>query len=163
MTTENGQSVTSSHPIVGQHFQTPDWCCHTMVSMVPPWVHTVLEPTPGDGNLVRALQKRKFNVTAPSEFWSVTGTFDAIVMNPPFTPMSEGYRILDACMDMSDVIVALMPWLTIINSERRTARLMRFGLKEVRHLPRYTFEGSRVQCCILHLEKNFRGQTIFVV
>lgn len=162
MNSQNNAAATSVQSVVMQHFQTPEWCCHTMVSMVPSWVKSVLEPTPGDGNLVRALQTRKFNVTAPEDFWAVSGRWDAVVMNPPFTPMAEGYRILDACLGMSDVVVALMPWLTIINSERRTASLMKFGLREVRHLPRYTFEGSRVQCCILYLDRSFRGQTVFV-
>lgn len=134
-----------------------------MAAMVPRFVNSVLEPTPGDGNLVRALRERRFNVTAPDDFWSVSGNFDAVVMNPPFTPMDVGYDILYKCMDMTDVVIALMPWLTIINSEKRTKKIMEYGLVSVTHLPRYTFDGSRVQCCILNMRRGFVGHTLFVV
>src|SRR6056300_890354 len=101
-------------------FQTPEWCCEYMVSLIPELSITVLEPTPGAGNLVDALNKNNFNVTAPVDFWAVTGRYDAVVMNPPFSPMQQGYDILYSVMDMTDNIIALMPWLTLINSERRT-------------------------------------------
>ncbi|MCK5608057.1 hypothetical protein KAR91_39620, partial [Candidatus Pacearchaeota archaeon] len=52
------------------NFQTPDWVCNIMASTmddVPEWgewyldggTYTILEPTPGEGNLVNIL-KRKF-------------------------------------------------------------------------------------------------------
>lgn len=126
-----------------------------MVSLLPAGTSTVLEPTPGEGNLVRALNG--YQVTAPSEFWGVVGRFDAVVMNPPFTPMEEGYRILYAVMEMSDIIIALMPWLTLINSEKRTNDIESFGLKGVTHLPRSAFKGSRVQTCILEMHRGFMG------
>lgn len=137
-------------------FQTHPIVCQYMVSLLPTGVSTVLEPTPGEGNLVRALNG--YQVTAPSEFWGVSGRFDAVVMNPPFTPMEEGYRILYAVMEMSDIIIALMPWLTLINSEKRTDDIENFGLKGVTHLPRSIFKGSRVQTCILEMQKGFTGE-----
>ena len=140
-------------------FQTPDWCCKDMADMVPSGCRSVLEPTPGEGNLVGALRELSLEVTAPKEFWEVDGRFDCIVMNPPFTPMSEGYKILYRCMEMSDVIIALMPWLSLINSERRTSAIADFGLVKVIHLPRRTFYGSRVQCCIMHMSKGYSGST----
>ena len=82
-------------------------------------------------------------------------------MNPPFTPMQLGYDILYEVMNLSDNIVALMPWLTLINSEKRTKLLMEFGMKSVTHLPRSIFKGARVQTCIINLKKGFRGDTIF--
>lgn len=136
-------------------FQTQESVCKYMVSLIPAGVSTVLEPTPGKGNLVRALNG--YQVTAPSEFWDVSGRFDAIVMNPPFTPMEQGYRILYAVMEMSDIIIALMPWLTIINSEKRTSDIEGYGLKSVTHLPRSAFKGSRVQTCILEMQKGYEG------
>lgn len=139
-------------------FQTPPVVCQYMVSLLPAGVSTVLEPTPGEGNLVRALQAKGYQVTAPSEFWDVSGRWDAVVMNPPFTPMEEGYRILYAVMEMSDIIIALMPWLTLINSEKRTDDIEGFGLKGVTHLPRSAFKGSRVQTCILEMQKGFTGE-----
>ena len=137
-------------------FQTHPVVCQYMVSLLPAGVSSVLEPTPGEGNLVRALNR--YQVTAPSEFWNVSGRYDAAVMNPPFTPMEEGYRILYAVMEMSDIIIALMPWLTLINSEKRTDDIESFGLKGVTHLPRSAFKGSRVQTCILEMHRGFTGE-----
>jgi len=140
------------------NFQTKMWVCDFMVSLIPENVLTVLEPTPGDGNLVEAL--KDYDVTAPNEFWDVKQTFDAVVMNPPFTPMKLGYEILYATMEMSNIIIALMPWLTIINSQKRTSDIKGFGLKSVSHLPRSAFPGSRVQTCILEMEKGWKGNRI---
>ena len=76
-------------------------------------------------------------------------------MNPPFSPMKKGYEILDICMEKGDVIIALMPWLTIINSNKRAQKIKEFGLQKVIHLPRSTFKGSRVQTCLISLVKKF--------
>jgi type I restriction-modification system DNA methylase subunit len=138
-------------------FQTPSYVCQFMVSLLPANVSIILEPTPGKGNLVRALAG--YRVTAPANFWMVSGRFDAVIMNPPFTPMEQGYRILYAVMEMSDVVIALMPWLTLINSKRRTKDIKTFGLKDVIHLPRDVFSGSRVQTCILNMRKGYAGKT----
>jgi len=143
-------------------FQTPPPICYEMVSMLPDGVVTVIEPTPGEGNIVRALENRGgYEITAPMDFWKVSGSFDAAVMNPPFTPMEEGYKILYAVMEMCDVIVALMPWLTIINSKKRSRDIKRYGLVSVTHLPRHVFMGSRVQTCILNMRKGCTEKTIF--
>jgi hypothetical protein len=131
-----------------------------MAAMLPAGVETVLEPTPGQGNLVKALVEEGYHVTAPNDFWSVAGRFDAVVMNPPFSPMAQGYQILFAVMEMSDVIIALMPWLTLINAKGRTETIRQFGLRSVTHLPRDAFPGSRVQTCILYLDKGYQGETI---
>jgi hypothetical protein len=140
-------------------FQTPQWICERMVQMIPSHAVTVLEPTPGEGNLVRALAGYK--VTAPDDFFTTTGRYDAVVMNPPFSPMRQGYEILYAVMEMSDTIIALMPWLTIINSEHRTRDIFSYGLKQISHLPRTAFKGARVQTCILEMSKGWIGDTIF--
>ncbi len=140
-------------------FQTPDYVCQLMVSLVPDGVKTVLEPTPGIGNLVAALSN--YEVTAPANFWDTCNRYDAVVMNPPFSPMKVGYDILYRCFELSDVIVALMPWLTIINSQKRTSDIYNFGLVSVIHLPRSVFVGARVQCCILQMSRGFTGITQF--
>jgi len=142
-------------------FQTPDWVCKYMVSLLSDKVVTVLEPTPGEGNLVCALKEKNYQVTAPTDFWEVTGRWDAVVMNPPFTPMALGYKILFSCMEMSDEIIALMPWLTIINSEKRAKDIQAFGLVSITHLPRSVFAGARVQTCILQLQRGYNQPTIF--
>jgi type I restriction-modification system DNA methylase subunit len=108
-------------------FQTPEWCCDLMSSMIPDNVIKVLEPTPGLGNLVTAIKNRGFEVESPLNFEDVSGKFDAIVMNPPFTPMKRGYEILYKAMNMTNNIIALMPWLSIINSEKRTKIIMEYG------------------------------------
>ena len=126
-----------------------------MISLLPLGIKTVLEPTPGKGNLVKAL--KNYKVTAPKDFWKISGTFDAVVMNPPFTPMKTGYEILYAAMGMTEIIIALMPWFTIINSEKRTADIKNFGLESISHLPRSAFPGSRVQTCILEMKRGYDG------
>ena len=88
--------------------------------------------------------------------------YDWVVMNPPFTPMKKGYQILYECMEMSDNIIALMPWLTIINGQKRTADIMEFGLVSITHLPRSIFKGARVQTCIMQMRKGYKGRTEFL-
>jgi len=142
-------------------FQTPIWCCEYMKTLIPDKVKTILEPTMGEGNIISIL-KDTYDITAPKDFWKLKNDkFDCIVMNPPFTPMSLGYKILYRCMELSDNIIALMPWLTLINSERRTKDIIDFGLKSITHLPRSTFKGARVQTCILELKKDFKGRMEF--
>lgn len=144
-------------------FQTPIYVCDYMVNLLPPRCYKILEPTPGEGNLVQSILKKDHNIEvhAAKDFWKVEGLFDAIVMNPPFSPMDMGYKILDKCMDMSNEIIALMPWLTMINSTKRTQKIMDFGLVSITHLPRNVFKGSRVQTCILQMSKGYSGITKF--
>lgn len=145
----------------GDAFQTPDNICRYMASFLPESAGLILEPTPGKGNLVKALEPYG-EVYSPKDFNQITALkFDWIVMNPPFTPMKQGYDILYKCMDMSDNIIALMPYLTIINGEKRTKDIFNFGLKSITHLPRSVFKGSRVQTCILEMSKGYVGETIF--
>lgn len=145
------------------NFQTPIWCCKYMKSLIPKETKTVLEPASGKGNLLNIL-KKDYKVTAPKDFFNlvIKEKFDCIVMNPPFTPMVLGYKFLYKCMKLSDNIIALMPWLTIINSEKRTEDIFRFGLKSITHLPRKTFKGSRVQTCILQMENGYKEKTEFL-
>ena len=74
--------------------------------------------------------------------------------------MKMGYDILFECMKISDNIIALMPWLTLINSQKRTKKLLDFGIKNIIHLPRNAFPGSRVQTCIIIFEKNIKQDII---
>jgi hypothetical protein len=145
----------------GNNFQTPEKICEYMASFIPENPGLILEPTAGKGNLVKVLE-RYGNVFAPDDFYKMEEKrFDWVVMNPPFTPMKQGYEILYKCMDMSDNIIALMPYLVIINGEKRTADIMNWGLKSITHLPRSTFKGSRVQTCILEMKRGYQGDTIF--
>lgn len=138
-------------------FQTKPWVCDLMIQLLPTATQTVLEPTPGEGGLVARLRQHGFTVTAPIDFWGVSGWFDAIVMNPPFTPMSLGYKMLWRAMAMTDTVIALMPWLVLINSQHRTRQISEYGLRSVTHLPRSAFPGARVQTCILNLQRGYKG------
>jgi len=142
-------------------FQTPKQVCNYMALLLPDNAGDILEPTKGSGNLVEAL-KNKGNVIAPDDFFTMfKRQFDWIVMNPPFSPMAQGYKILYECMEMSNNIIALMPWLTLINGQKRTSDIMNFGLKSITHLPRSIFNGARVQTCILEMHKGYTGDTLF--
>lgn len=144
-------------------FQTPLGVCFYMARLIPENAGDILEPTAGEGNLIKAC-RNKGNIFAPTDFFSMEKRrFDWIVMNPPFSPMMLGYKILYSCMEMSDNIIALMPWLTIINSERRTNYIVSFGLVSITHLPRNIFKGSRVQTCILEMRKGYIGETRFLM
>ena len=142
-------------------FQTPEIICKYMSSFLPKNAGIILEPTKGEGNLVKVLEPHG-NVQAPNDFFKMDKQiFDWIVMNPPFSPMKLGYQILYECMEMSDNIIALMPWLTMINSAKRTDKIMNFGLISITHLPRNIFKGSRVQTCILEMKRGFDGDSLF--
>lgn len=148
--------------MIDANFQTPIQICEYMVSLIPAESITVLEPTPGHGNLVSVMGKYK--VTAPENFYLMEKRmFDVVVMNPPFSPMKKGYEILYSCMEISDIIIALMPWLTIINSKKRAYDIRNFGLKSVTHLPRDVFPGTRVQTCIIELNKGFNKKTELII
>lgn len=144
-------------------FQTPKGICEYMVTLLPYGVKKVLEPTPGIGNLVQTLEEHGYIVDAPMDFFKHPfQKYDAIVVNPPFTPMVLGYEILYNCMERSDIVIALMPWLTLINSQKRTKKIVDFGLYSITHLPRSVFKGSRVQTCILKMIKGHSFSTKWI-
>ena len=155
-------------------FQTPLHIAKYMASLIPGSCKTILEPTPGIGNITSCLNN--FEVTAPADYFKLTKQrFDCIIMNPPFSSkyafnvpdvinkhgMRLGYHILCECMEMSDNIIALMPWFTI--SDVRLRHIKRFGLISLIALPRKTFEYARIQTCIFQLKKGYKGNTDFKV
>jgi type I restriction-modification system DNA methylase subunit len=162
-------------------YQTPIPVCEYMVDLLPKNVRSVLEPTSGIGNLKGVLKKKKYRVEAPTDFFLFNAlsdrTFDAVVMNPPFSEksiiannapkdidlkgMKGGYYILNECMKRSNIIIALMPWFTILDSDVRLRTMMSFGLISVTTLPRKTFNYIRIQTCILELNKGYSGKTEF--
>lgn len=165
---------------VDANFQTPIPVCDYMVSMVPDTAFKILEPTPGLGNIVRALEsKGKYVIYHPEDFFLLDKTkrFDCIVMNPPFSSKSAfidnapadaetkgmklGYHILQECMKMSDNVIALMPWYTISDSDVRMRYLKDFGIKSLTALPRKTFQYARIQTVIIELVKGNQEETIF--
>ncbi len=161
---------------VDPEFQTPIPVCKYMVKMLPKGIVTVLEPSPGLGNIVSQLNK--YEVTAAADFFLLDKTqrFDAIVMNPPFSErttcldhapagvdigMRVGYHFLLECMKMSDNVIALMPWFTLTDSDRRLKELEKFGIKSITALPRKTFNYTRIQTCVIELRKGWSKPTIF--
>lgn len=160
-------------------FQTPEKVCKYMVSLLPADTVTVMEPTPGIGNIVRALQEKGYEVTALEDFFKRDKNvrYDAVCMNPPFSSkyafgmpegfdkegMRLGYHLLLECMQMTDVVIALMPWFTISDSDVRLRRLKKWGLKSITALPRKTFEFARIQTCVFELIKGYKGETKFTV
>lgn len=166
---------------VDSNFQTPLKVCEYMVSLVPEGVQNVFEPTPGLGNIVSVLVKNNYKVITADDFflYPKSENFDCIVMNPPFSSKSAytenapisaetkgmklGYYILKECMQMSNNVIALMPWYTISDSDLRLRFLKNFGIKSLTSLPRKTFEYARIQTVIIELEKGFKGETAFKI
>lgn len=161
-------------------FQTPPEVCRYMVSLIPLGVKTVLEPTPGKGNLVKEL--KGFDVTSPKDYFLLDRglRFDCVIMNPPFSSkfaildnapnsykldkgMKFGYRLLTDCMNISDIVIALVPWFTLSDSDVRLRYLKNYGIKSITALPRRTFEYARIQTCIVVLVKGYKGKTEFIV
>lgn len=163
---------------VDLNFQTPVEVSKYMVSLIPEGVRKVLEPTPGIGNIVTELEASGYEVDAPHNYFDYKkDSIDCIVMNPPFSSkyaygvpdhikdsgMRLGYYILTECMKISNHIIALMPWFTLSDSDIRLRFLKQFGIKSITALPRKTFQYARIQTCIIELEKNYSGETVFKV
>lgn len=163
-------------------FQTPREVARYMTSLVPPEARTILEPTPGIGNIIRELRRAGYtDITAPADFFLLDRKkrYDAIVMNPPFAHkyaimdnapdrfkvkgMRLGYQMLIECMQRSDNVIALMPWFTLSDSDVRLRALKRWGIKSLTALPRKTFEYARIQTVVIELKKNWHAPTVFKV
>lgn len=174
------KNVTRSGPKADElkgDFQTPPIVCRYMVSLLGVSAWHVLEPTPGNGNLVKALKEDGREVTAAGNFWDLDFTcrYDAVVCNLPFsgrtflhTPAyiaSEGmevyYKALGMVLELSPHLVALVPWFTIIDSDKRVKSLIDQGLRSVTHLPRKTFPGARITCCVIDIHKRYKGPMEF--
>lgn len=172
--------VTSRFFEVDTNFQTPVPVCNYMVDMVPSHAVKILEPTPGLGNIVKSLEaKKRYQIITADDFFLLDKNekYDCIVMNPPFSSKSAfignappeaeikgmklGYHILKECMQMSNNIIALMPWYTISDSDVRMRYLKDFGIKSLTALPRKTFQYARIQTVIIELEKGYQSETIF--
>ena len=165
--------------IIDSSFQTPIAVCEYMASLVPSEAKTIIEPTPGLGNLVAVLEAKGFDVFAVDDFFQMDfkSQCDCIVMNPPFSTKSAfiehaaagidlsgmkiGYFILQKCMEMSNNVIALMPWFALTDSDVRMRFIMNYGVKSLTALPRKTFQYARIQTVIIELEKGYTGDTIF--
>lgn len=143
-----------------EKYQTPPEIVKYMVSLLPDNVTTVLEPTPGNGNIVNELLNKGYEVTAPDNYEELDPwqRFDAIVMNPPFKSSIEHKFLFDG-LRRSDIVIALVPWFTLINADRRADQLFNYGLVSVTHLPRRTFPKIKVQTCIMKFIRGYKGMT----
>lgn len=165
---------------IDTNFQTPSPVVKYMCNMIPAHCKTILEPTPGLGNIVKELEERDcYNITAAEDFFLIEPEkrWDCIVMNPPFSSksgcldnapegfdhsgMKLGYYMLFECMKKSDNVIALVPWFTLTDSDVRLRMLKEWGIKSLTALPRKTFEYARIQTVVLELEKGFKGSSIF--
>lgn len=162
-------------------FQTPVLTCKYMISLLPETATRILEPTKGIGNLQSEVEATGRICIAPDDYFLMDKKlrFDAIVMNPPFSSkfanmenapiginkygMRLGYHILLECMEMSDTIIALMPWFTISDSDVRLRLLKNYGLKSLTALPRKTFQYARIQTMVIELVKGWSEKTEFKV
>lgn len=166
-------------------FQTPMFAGRYMASLIPAGAYQILEPTPGEGQLVKAIQEVKgftnCMIYTPQDFFLLKRKMllDCIVMNPPFSSkyanmanapagadkhgMRFGYYILQQCMEMADSVIALMPWFTLVDSDVRMRKLKKWGLRSITAMPRKTFDYSRIQTVVLELEKGYAGETVFKV
>jgi type I restriction-modification system DNA methylase subunit len=162
-------------------FQTPPEVAKYMITMVPAGAKIILEPTPGDGNIVKELNALGFEVKAPKDFFLLPkeDRYDCIVMNPPFSfkytildhaptnihkaGMRMGYYFLMECLQRSDHVIALMPFFTISDSDMRLRSLKKWGFKSLTALPRRTFQYARIQTCVFEMEKGYHGPTEFKV
>lgn len=165
-------------------FQTPPEVAKYMAEMIelPNKLGCkVFEPTPGLGNLMMAVRERFLYVEIEYPegdfFLHTKQKYDCIIMNPPFTSksafmenapaeaecrgMKVGYYILKQCMEMSDNVIALMPWYTIADSDVRLRYLKAYGIKSITALPRKTFEYVRVQVVVIELVKGWKEETVF--
>lgn len=165
---------------IGTDFQTPIDVAKYMISLIPIDAVSILEPTPGMGNIVKQLIRGGYLVTGPEDYFLLEPSFyDCIIMNPPFSSkyaflenakgdytkhgMRLGYQILKECMQMSNNVIALMPWFTISDSDVRLRYLKNFGLISLTALPRKTFQYARIQTVVMQLQRGYTGETIFKV
>lgn len=170
------QDATTPDRDYSKEFQTPEWACAYMVSLIGSDVRTILEPTKGQGNLVRAAAAAGFVVTAPEDYFKMTRErFDCVLANPPFsekycfgvpenlrgTGMRVCYGMVKDFMEMADRLVLLLPWFILSDSDRRAREIKSFGLRSITHMPRKTFPYCRIQTVVLKLEKGYAGKTIY--
>ena len=150
-------------------FQTPDWVTHRMCDLVEGSPASILEPTPGEGKMVKVLQNRfpdSLVLYPKTDYWTFRENGpqfkpDLIIANPPFSPMKEGYRFLFDFMAITDRVISIMPWY-VNQSVRRTKSILQYGMKRMVFLPRSVFRNCRTNCCVLDLQRGYRGTVEWV-
>jgi hypothetical protein len=128
----------------------------------------VLEPTPGEGAMLSHL-KVKFALWDGIVYKAAKGDFfdmpvqkvDVAFVNPPFTPTKYMMEIMGRVFSFEPkVVVAVMPWLALVNSTRRMQNFIDKGMSKVIALPRRAFSGGRVQTCIVVIREGHTGPVV---
>lgn len=159
-----------------QLFQTPESIAELLVSMIPDSAGSILEPSAGLGRIYRAIRKRfdcmpvSLVEIAPQcaeqlyreterdgnarlfqgDFLSMStdrlGTFDAIVMNPPFTMRSDVRHIEHArkFLNPGGILVSVC-----MAGEIRRKHFERIGQYELLPPDSFSKEGTRVETAIV--------------
>ena len=162
-------------------FQTPLSVAEQMVDLIDFDPKTILEPSSGTGNLLKVAKKKYpfvqySSIEIDSEYCKIQNEengfsvhcsdffyveiperkFDLVLTNPPHSPMEVGYKMIERLRLFSDRIIAIMPWLWIINSWKRWENWKPY-IRQINHLPRSVFPGSRIQTAIfdIDLSKSF--------
>ena len=148
-----------------------------MVDLIDKKPKLVLEPSIGEGNLIKALWKKYPDakvigydiVDTPlkddrllflkQDFLSANVEYipDLLLSNPPFTPMTLSYQFFDKCINIQKRGIYILPYLFLINSTNRPKIYSQIiNIKNIIHLPRNVFKNSRIQACILDV---YEGKT----
>jgi len=148
-----------------------------MVNMIEFEPELVLEPSIGEGNLIKALWDKYPNTKVVAydiedcpikdnrltfikqDFLQANIKFkpDFILSNPPFTPMTLSYKFFDKCQQIQNRGIYILPYLFLINSTSRPREYsQKLFIKNIVNLPRNVFKNSRIQSCILDV---YRGKT----
>lgn len=164
--------------IIDTNFQTPKPVAEYMMRMAkkywdqhkeyPGDMAEVLEPTPGEGNLIKAGNDHGFTMYGPGsdqDYWNSwvyqqkPNYFDMVIMNPPFNPHTEMTCFMEDAMNKAPYVVALLP-VNSITSHKKLTLFMNYGLASVTMLSRNTFP-NKVAVCILELKNGHSGITTF--
>lgn len=149
-------------------YYTPEWLSEYMISLIDKEIpFSVFDPTPGPNSSILSAVRKVYpcNVSVEElkgDFWDIDiSHVDIIVANPPFFPYSKVYQYLERFILIADQIICIIPWYTIINSERRTEKIIKSGLKRIVNVSRSAFPKIRVQICVLDIQKGYCGDAVF--
>lgn len=164
-------------------FQTPSYVADYMVSLIDKEPKLVLEPSIGEGNLVKALWNKFPNTKViaydiedcpikddrltfiKQDFLQAEINFrpDLILSNPPFTPMTLSYEFFEKCHYIQSRGIYILPYLFLINSTSRPKKYSsELDVRNIINLPRNVFKNSRIQSCILDIYEGTTTNTKYI-